>query len=86
MPNNPNSVPTSINLSPQQLTTVIANIPPINDAPAFVDQVGEFFWVLELEFLVKSSKKIVQLATFSLQKDATLKMLYMRLLKLKKDT
>jgi len=43
MPNNPNSVPTSINLSPQQLTTVIANIPPINDAPAFVDQVGEFF-------------------------------------------
>jgi hypothetical protein len=48
--------------------------------------VGEFFWVLELEFLVKSSKKIVQLATFSLQKDATLKMLYMRLLKLKKDT
>jgi hypothetical protein len=26
--------------------------------------VGEFFWVLKLEFLVKSSKKILQLATF----------------------
>jgi hypothetical protein len=25
---------------------------------------GEFFWVLELEFMVKSSKKILQLATF----------------------
>jgi hypothetical protein len=27
--------------------------------------VGEFFWVLELEFPVKSSKKKLQLTTFS---------------------
>jgi hypothetical protein len=27
--------------------------------------VGEFFWVLELKFPVKSSEKILQLATFS---------------------
>jgi hypothetical protein len=26
---------------------------------------GEFFWVLELEFLVKSSEIFLQLATFS---------------------
>jgi hypothetical protein len=48
--------------------------------------VGEIFWVLKLEFSVKSSKKILQLATFSRQKDETLKMLYRRLLKLKEDT
>jgi hypothetical protein len=48
--------------------------------------VGEFFRVLELEFLVKSSEKKFQLATFSRQKDETLKMLYRRLLKLKEDT
>jgi hypothetical protein len=47
---------------------------------------GEFFWVLELEFPVKSFKKILQLATFSWQKDETLKMFCKRLLKLKKDT
>jgi hypothetical protein len=46
---------------------------------------GEFFRVLELEFSVKSSE-ILQLATFSQQKDETLKMLYKRLLKLEKDT
>jgi hypothetical protein len=39
-----------------------------------------------MEFLVKSSETFLQLATFSQQKDETLKMLYMRLLKLKKDT
>jgi len=39
-----------------------------------------------LEFLVKSSEKILQLATFSQQKDETLKMLYRRLFKLKDDT
>jgi hypothetical protein len=48
--------------------------------------VGEFFQILKLEFPVKSSEKILQLATFSLRKDETLKMLYMRLLKLKEDT
>jgi hypothetical protein len=47
---------------------------------------GEFFRVLELEFLVKSCEKILQLATFSRQKDETLKMLYRRLLKLKENT
>jgi hypothetical protein len=39
-----------------------------------------------VEFLVKSYEKILQLATFSRQKDETFKMLYMRLLKLKEDT
>jgi len=47
---------------------------------------GEFFWVLELEFPVKNSKKNLQFTTFSRQKDETFKMLYRRLLKLKKDT
>jgi hypothetical protein len=48
--------------------------------------VGEFFRVLELEFSIKSSEKILQLATFSWQKDETFKMLCKRLLKLKEDT
>ncbi len=86
VPNNPNLVPISINLSPQQLIAATANIPPTTDAPAFADPVGEFFRILELEFPVKSSEKILQLATFSRQKDETLKMLYKRLLKLKEDT
>jgi hypothetical protein len=86
VPNNPDPVPTSVNLSPQQLITTIANIPPTTDVPAFTDRVGEFFRILELEFLVKSSEKILQLATFSRQKDETFKMLYKRLLKLKEDT
>jgi hypothetical protein len=47
---------------------------------------GEFFQVLELEFPIKSFLKLLQLTTFSLQKDETLKMLYKRLLKLKEDT
>ncbi len=51
-----------------------------------VDLVGEFFRVLELEFLVKSSNFFLQLATFFRQKDETLKMLYTRVLKLKKNT
>jgi hypothetical protein len=46
----------------------------------------EFFRVLELEFPVKSSEKILQLATFFRQKDETFKMLYRKLLKLKEDT
>jgi len=47
---------------------------------------GEFFQVLELEFPVKSSKKNLQFATFSRQKDETLKMFYKRLFKFKEDT
>jgi len=53
---------------------------------AFVVPMGEFFRIFELEFPVKSSEKILQLATFSRQKDETLKMLYRRFLKLKEDT
>ncbi len=65
MPNNPNLVPTSVNLSPQQLIDATTNIPPNTDAPAFVDPVGELFRVFELEFQVKSSEKILQFANFS---------------------
>jgi len=43
VPNNPDPVPTSVNLSPQQLIAATANIPPTTDAPAFVDLVEEFF-------------------------------------------
>jgi hypothetical protein len=39
-----------------------------------------------LEFLIKSFEKKLHLATFSWQKDETLKMFYKRLLKFKKDT
>jgi hypothetical protein len=83
MLNNLNPVPTLVNFSPQQLITTTINISPTIDAVAFADLVGEFFRVLKLEFSVKSSEKILQLATFSRQKDETLKMFYMKLLKLK---
>jgi hypothetical protein len=86
MPNNLNPVPISINLSLQQLNTTTANIPPTIDTLAFADLVVEFFWILELEFLVKSFEKNLQFVTFSWQKDETLKMFYIRLLKLKEDT
>jgi len=86
MPNNADLVPISINLSPQQLIHVIANIPPTINALAFADPMGEFFQVLELKFLVKSFEKNLLLATFFWQKDETLKMLYKKLLKLKNDT
>jgi hypothetical protein len=86
MPNNPDPVPISVNFSLQQFITAIINIPPTINAPSFADPVWEFFRVLELEFLVKSSEKILQLATFFQQKDETLKMLYRRLFKLKEDT
>jgi hypothetical protein len=59
VPNNPDLVPTSVNLSLQQLIVAIANIPPTTDAAAFVDPVGEFFQILELEFIVKSFEKIL---------------------------
>ncbi len=65
VPNNIDLVPILINISPQQFIVVIANIPPTIDAPAFVDQYGDFFRVLELEFPMKSSEKILQFATFS---------------------
>jgi hypothetical protein len=86
VPNNLDLVPILVNVSPQQLIVVTANIPPTIDALAFVDPVGEFFRILDLKFSVKSSKKILQLATFFRQKDETFKMLYMRLLKLREDT
>jgi hypothetical protein len=47
---------------------------------------GEFFWLLELEILVKSSEKVLKLTTFFQQKDETLKMFHRRLLKFKEDT
>jgi len=65
VPNNPNSIFISINLFFQQLIVATANIPPTIDTPTFVDPVREFFQVLELEFSVKNSEKIIQLATFS---------------------
>jgi hypothetical protein len=43
VPNNPDSVPISVNLSLQQLIVGIANIPPTIDAPAFANPMGEFF-------------------------------------------
>jgi hypothetical protein len=43
MPNNPNLIPISINLSPQQFIVAIINIPPTINAPTFADPVGEFF-------------------------------------------
>jgi len=43
MPNNPNSIPTSLNLFLQQLIAATANIPPTTDASTFVDLVREFF-------------------------------------------
>jgi hypothetical protein len=43
VPNNPDPVRTSVNLSPQQLIIVITNIPPTIDALTFVNLVGEFF-------------------------------------------
>jgi hypothetical protein len=80
MPNNPDPVLILVNLSPQQLIVVTANIPPTIDAP-----MGEFFRVLELEFSVKSFEKKLQFATFFRQKDETLKMLYRKFVKLKED-
>jgi hypothetical protein len=86
MPNNLDLVPTLINVFPQQLIVAITNIPPTIDALAFVDVVGEFFQVLELEFPVKSFEIFLQLTTFFRQKDETLKMFCRRLLELKEDT
>ncbi len=57
VPNNPDLIPISINLSRQQFIAVIANIPPTIDALAFADLVGEFFRIFELEFPIKNSEK-----------------------------
>jgi hypothetical protein len=46
---------------------------------------GEFFRVLELEFPVRNFENFLQFATFSRQKDETLKMFDRKLLKLKED-
>jgi len=43
MPNNPDLVPISINLFPQQFITTTTNIPPTIDAQAFADLVGISF-------------------------------------------
>jgi len=43
MPNNPNLIPISLNIYPQQFIAIIANIPPTIDARAFVDPVGNSF-------------------------------------------
>jgi hypothetical protein len=43
VPNNPNLVPTSVNLSFQQLIATTTNIPPTIDVPTFANLVGEFF-------------------------------------------
>jgi hypothetical protein len=86
VPNNQDSVPTLINLFFKQLIIATANIPPTIDAPTFADPMGELFRVLELEFSVKSSEKILWLANFSWQKDEIFKMFYRRLFKLKEDT
>jgi hypothetical protein len=43
MPNNPDLIPTSVNLYPQQLVAVTTNILSTIDAQAFADLVGEFF-------------------------------------------
>jgi hypothetical protein len=43
MLNNPNLIPTLINLSPQQLIIATANIPPTINASTFADPTREFF-------------------------------------------
>jgi hypothetical protein len=43
VPNNPDPVPTSVNIFPQQLIIATVNIPPTIDAPTFADPMGEFF-------------------------------------------
>ncbi len=59
VPNNPNSVPILVNISPQQLIVATSNTPSTIDAQVFANLVGEFFQVLELEFSIKSSEKIM---------------------------
>jgi hypothetical protein len=65
MPNNPDPLPASIKKFPQQLIVAITNILPTIDAPTFVDPLGEFFRVLELEFSVKIFLKKIIAPTIS---------------------
>jgi hypothetical protein len=50
MLNNPNLIPTSINLFPQQFIITIANIPPTIDASTFADLWGSSFEFLSWNF------------------------------------
>jgi hypothetical protein len=50
VPNNPDSVPTSLNVFIQQLIVATTNNPPAINAPTFANPVGEFFRILEVEF------------------------------------
>ncbi len=59
VPNNLNPVLILVNFFPQQLIAITTNIPPTIDAPTFADPLGEFFRILELEFSIKNSKKIL---------------------------
>jgi hypothetical protein len=59
MPNNPDPLSTSVNLSPQQFIVAIVNILPTIDVPTFANPMREFFQVLKLEFSIKNSKKIM---------------------------
>jgi len=61
MPNNLYLVPTSINLSLQQLIVAISNIPPTIDAPTFANPMGEFFQILELDLWLRVLKKLCSL-------------------------
>ncbi len=56
MPNNPDLIPTLVDLSLQQLIVATANIPSTIDIPTFTNWMGVFFWILKQKFLVKSSK------------------------------
>jgi hypothetical protein len=54
MPNNLDSILTSVNHFSQQFIVITTNIPPTIDALAFAYRVGELFQVLELKFSVKN--------------------------------
>jgi hypothetical protein len=64
VPNNPDPIPNSVNPSPQQFIVSTTNNPPTIDALAFAYPIREFFQILELDFPIKSSEKILQLVTF----------------------
>ncbi len=64
VPNNPDLIFISINLSLQQFIVAIANIPPTIDALAFANPMGEFFRVLELKFPIKSFEIFLQFTIF----------------------
>jgi hypothetical protein len=73
IPDNPAPVPTLVALTPQQLARATANVPPTINALASADPVGQFFAILEVEFPMKSSEKILQLATLPDRKMRPLK-------------